>query len=63
MKNINSLIQKEVKLYDDVLAGKVDPEVAAEANNAAGKIIGACKVQIEYAAARNEKPEIPFLKK
>ncbi len=62
MKNIHQLIQAEARLFDDVLAGKVKPEVAAEATNAAGKIIAACKVQVDYAAARGKKPRIRFLK-
>jgi hypothetical protein len=32
-----------------------------ELSNAAGKIIGTCKVQIEYAHARKEVPNIEFL--
>lgn len=61
MKNIDKLIKAEARLFEDVLAGRIDPVVASEATNAAGKIISACKVQVDYSAARGEKPDIPFL--
>lgn len=61
LENINELIAAQAKLYDDVLAGKVKHYTAKEATNAAGKIIAACKVQLEYAILRRERPCIDFL--
>jgi hypothetical protein len=61
LENINELITAQAKLYDDVLSGKVKHYTAKEATNAAGKIIAACKVQLEYALLRQERPCINFL--
>lgn len=61
LENINDLIRAQAQLYDDVLSGKVKHYTAKEATNAAGKIIAACKVQIEYAMLRQERPSIEFL--
>lgn len=61
LENINELIAAQAKLYEDVLAGKVKHYTAKEATNAAGKIIAACKVQLEYALLRSERPVIDFL--
>jgi hypothetical protein len=51
-----------LKVYDELRAGKLEAKDAKEINNTAGKIISSAKVQLEYAAIRNEKPEIDFLK-
>lgn len=48
-------------LYAAIGHGEVDLKVAKEKNNAAGKIIKSASVQVEYAVARKEKPNIPFL--
>lgn len=49
-------------LYAAIGRGEVNLHVAKEKNNAAGKIIKSASVQVEYALARKEKPNIPFLK-
>lgn len=61
IEHINELITAQAQLYQDVLSGKVKHYNAKEATNAAGKIIAACKVQIEYAMLRQERPCIDFL--
>lgn len=61
LENINDLIAAQALLYNEVLSGKVKHYTAKEATNAAGKIIAACKVQLEYALLRQEKPCIEFL--
>ena len=61
LEHINDLIAAQAQLYDDVLSGKVKHYTAKEATNAAGKIIAACKVQLEYAMLRQERPCIDFL--
>lgn len=42
--------------------GTISLQVAKEKSNAAGKIIKSAAVQLEYAVARKERPNIPFLK-
>lgn len=45
---------------------KEDPRRAnqvKEMSNAAGKVLGTVKAQLEYALMRGEEPEIPFLGK
>jgi len=61
MKNIHDLRNELCDVFETL---KKDPRrgnQAKELSNAAGKIIGTCKVQIEYAKIRKEKPEIAFL--
>jgi hypothetical protein len=48
-------------LYTALKDGSIDVKTAAEMNNTAGKIINVQKVQLEYAALRNDKPTINFL--
>lgn len=61
MKNITELNTHLTTLYQALRDGTVDVKTAAEMNNTAGKIINVQKVQLEYAALRNEAPEITFL--
>ena len=59
--NIEKLRNELLEAYALV---KADPRRAAqvkEMTNAAGKVIGTLKVQLEYATLRAEKPKIPFL--
>jgi len=61
MKNITEFNTHLTTLYQALRDGTVDVKTAAEMNNTAGKIINVQKVQLEYAALRNEAPEITFL--
>jgi hypothetical protein len=61
MKNITELNTHLTALYQALKDGTVDVKTAAEMNNTAGKIINVQKVQLEYAALRNEAPNIEFL--
>ena len=61
MKNITDLTVQLTSLYEALKNGTIDVKVAAEMNNTAGKIINVQKVQLEYAALRDEAPVIPFL--
>jgi hypothetical protein len=63
MKNITELTSHLTTLYQALKDGTIDVKVAAEMNNTAGKIINVQKVQLEYAALRDEKPSIDFLKR
>jgi len=62
MKNITEVRKEAVKIFDELRSGDLKTADAKELNNTIGKIIGTTKVQLEYAALRKEKPEIPFLK-
>lgn len=61
MKNINELIAAQSRLFEDVVGQKIDIARAEAAANAAGKIIDACAVEIDYAKALGKKPNVPFL--
>ena len=57
---VTELRDQLLDLFTDIGNGHVDLKVAKELNNSAGKIIKSVSVQIEYAAARDEKPTIEF---
>ena len=62
-KDINQLRDQLLDAFDWV---KQDPRRAnqvKEMANAAGKILGTVKAQLEYAVIEGEEPEIPFLGK
>ena len=61
IKNIADLSEDLCRLYEDLRGGKIEAKEAIEANNTAGKIISAAKVQLAYHALRGEQPSIPFL--
>ncbi len=50
-----------INVFNGLKDGTMDAKDAFEINNTAGKIISSAKVQLAYAALRNERPEIPFL--
>lgn len=58
---IQQLRDDLVEAYESL---KADPRKlcqVAELANTAGKIIGTVKIELEYAALRRERPEIPFI--
>jgi hypothetical protein len=62
-KDINELRDQ---LLDGFAWVQADPRRAnqvKEMTNAAGKVLGTLKAQLEYAVLRGEEPEIPFLGK
>ena len=61
IKNVEALRTKLIDVFEGIEAGLVRSVVAKEMNNCAGKIINSLKTQLEYAALRKEKPDIPFL--
>jgi len=61
INNINDLREQLCELFDRLGVGSMDAKQAKEINNAAGKIIGTVKVQLEYSELRDEKPDIDFL--
>lgn len=61
MQNVNELRTALSSLYDDLRAKKLEPNEARELTNIAGKMIASAAVQVKYAIARKEAPEIKFL--
>jgi hypothetical protein len=61
MNNITELREELANVFTGLRDGTLDPKQAIEMNNAAGKMINTVKVQLEYAALRNETPSIDFM--
>ena len=61
MNHISQLTVQLSDLYEGLKNGSIDVKSAAEMNNTAGKIINTQRVQLEYAALRNEEPDIEFM--
>lgn len=61
-RSMTELRDALLEVFRDIGTGKIDLAVAKEKSNAAGKIIKSACVQVEYAVARRETPNIPFLK-
>ena len=61
MKNITELRNNLADLFEQIRTDAIDVKHAAEMNNTAGKIIASLKVELDYAAQRDVKPEIKFL--
>jgi hypothetical protein len=62
MKNVSEMRTRLSKVFDDLETGKVDPRVAKQMNNSAGKILYSIRVQLEQSSLRNERPDIDWLK-
>ena len=62
MKTITDLRNELCNAFEDLKAGNINPKVASEMNNSAGKIIHTLKVQLEYHTMTKSTPNIPFLK-
>jgi hypothetical protein len=61
IKNIRDLRSELCSVFEQLKGDPRRVDQAKELSNAAGKIIGTCKVEIEYAGMRKEKPTIQFL--
>lgn len=61
MKSIQQVREELAKVFEGVKNGTLNHKDAAELNNSAGKIISSLKVELEYYALRDEKPQIPFI--
>ena len=61
MKNIKEVREQLTEVFKDLRDGSLEPKVASELNNSAGKIINTLKVELEYFSLRKEKPKIKFL--
>ena len=60
--SMTELRQQLLNVFDAIRADAVPLGKAKEMANVAGKIIKSAAVQVEYAVARKETPDIPFLK-
>lgn len=63
MKNIDELTSELCEAFKTVKEDKGYVAQASELANIAGKIIKAQKLQLDYAVARKETPEMEFLSK
>jgi hypothetical protein len=61
MKKIVDLRNELLGVFNDLKDGSIDPKIASEMNNSAGKAIKTILAQLEYAALRQEKPDIDFM--
>lgn len=61
MKNVNELRVQLSKTFEQLQSGEMEPKVASELANLAGKMINSAKVQVEYYTLRKETPKITFL--
>ena len=61
MKNIQDLRDELIDAFNMVKEDKRCAGQVKEMVNAAGKILGTVKLELEYAAIRGDKPVIPFL--
>ena len=61
MKNITEMRQHLATLYEDLKCGAIEPKLASEMNNTAGKIINSLRVELDYAGLQKKKPSIDFL--
>jgi hypothetical protein len=60
-KDINELRDQLLDAFDWVKADPRRANQVKEMTNAAGKILGTVKAQMEYAILKNEDIDIPFL--
>ena len=61
LRCMEELIEEECCVIRDVKNKTISLGMAKEISNAAGKIINACKVEIEYRSIVNRDWVIPFL--
>ena len=61
METIEKLREELSNVFYGLKNGEIEPKIAAEMNNSAGKIINTVKVQMDYANIRKETPDISFL--
>ena len=59
--NIATLRSDLSDLFAQLKAGTVEPKLAHELSNAAGKIVASVGVELKYAYQRGVQPSIPYL--
>lgn len=60
MKNINEVREALSQVFEGLKSGAIEPKIATELNNSAGKIIKSLATEIAYYQLRNEKPIIKY---
>lgn len=60
-RNIVDLRNELCSIFEQLRDGDVEPEVAKELSNVAGKIINTARTQLQYSELRKEVPNIAFL--
>lgn len=60
MKTAEDMTLELQELFSQLKSGAIKQKDAAELNNCVGKMIGLAKAQLEYHAARKEKPQLGF---
>jgi hypothetical protein len=61
MENNVQLREELKELFDMLKTGGIEHKVGKEMNNSVGKMLNSVKLDIIYAAAKNEAPNIRFL--
>lgn len=61
MKNIGEVRKELSEVFYRLKTGQMGTKEASEMNNAAGKIINSCKVQLDYLHLSKREINIPFL--
>lgn len=61
--NITTLRDELMNVFRDLKAGKIEPKVAAEMNNTAGKVINTVRAELQYAELKQQIPNIGFMEK
>ena len=59
--NIDELRRGLAKLFADIGNQTVEPKRAKEMNNAAGKMIGTVRAELDAAEGAKVEPNVPFL--
>ncbi len=61
INNVEDLRLDVIKIYEELRTGKLGLREAKELNNAAGKILGSAKLELEYNAYTKTQKRILFL--
>jgi hypothetical protein len=61
MKNVTELREQLSTLFTDLQTGKIDPKVAKEMTNVAGKILNSITIQLKGHALNDTKHKIKYL--
>lgn len=61
MKNMTEMRTELLGVLTDLRKGKVDPKIASQINNTAGKVIKTCHAQMEYRRQQKKPSKIAFL--
>lgn len=61
-RSMTDLRNHLLETFDALRGNAMALDKAKEISNVAGKVISTAKSQVEYSAARKEKPRVPFMK-